>query len=155
MKSLQDLVEEKNEELRRFQEEESGRNESLLDCMSSEFVNNSVKEQMMILKQEAETHLLTIARLEREKTDAAKLHEVEIKTFERKIERMRESVGRALWSGTKKNRDISTGPLARPFPCSLALLTHSLAPDCLLRSRPPLSSLARSLTLLTPSLLGK
>ena len=89
------MVEEKNEELRRYQEDDCGRNESLLDCMSPEFVANSVKEQMMILKQEAETQKLTIAKLEREKADAAKLHEVEIKTFERKIERMRESV-RAL-----------------------------------------------------------
>ena len=33
----------------------------------------------------------------------------------------------AQWSGTTKNRDVSTGPLAYPFACSLALLTHSLA----------------------------
>ena len=26
----------------------------------------------------------------------------------------------ALWSGTNKNRDVSTGPLARPFAHSLA-----------------------------------
>ena len=32
-----------------------------------------------------------------------------------------------LWSGTNKNRDISTGPLARPFPRSLAPLTRLLA----------------------------
>ena len=44
----------------------------------------------------------------------------------------------ALWSGTNKNRDVSTGPLARPF-------TRSLAPDSSLRSRPPLRSLIRSL----------
>ena len=31
-----------------------------------------------------------------------------------------------LWSGTNKNRDISTGPLARPFTRSLAPLTRSL-----------------------------
>ena len=49
-----------------------------------------------------------------------------------------------LWSGTNKNRDLSTGPLARPFACSLAPLTRSLAPDCSLRSRPPLRSLPRS-----------
>ena len=36
----------------------------------------------------------------------------------------------ALWSGTSKNRDVSTGPLAHPFARSLALLTHSLAPHC-------------------------
>ena len=29
----------------------------------------------------------------------------------------------ALWSGTNKNRDVSTGPLARPFARSLAPLT--------------------------------
>ena len=51
----------------------------------------------------------------------------------------------ALWSGTNKNRDVSTGPLARPFARSLALLIPSLAPDCSLRSRPPLRSLVRSL----------
>ena len=51
----------------------------------------------------------------------------------------------ALWSGTNKNRDVSTGPLARPFTCSLALLFCSLAPDCLLHSRPPLRSLVCSL----------
>ena len=38
----------------------------------------------------------------------------------------------SLWSGTNKKRDVSTGPLARPF-------AHSLAP----------------LTSLTPSLVGK
>ena len=51
----------------------------------------------------------------------------------------------AQWSGKNKNRDVSTGPLSRPFAHSLALLIHSLAPDCLLRSRPPLCSLVRSL----------
>ena len=50
-----------------------------------------------------------------------------------------------LWSITAKNRDVSTGPLARPFARSLAPLTHSLASDCSLRSRPPLRSLVRSL----------
>ena len=50
-----------------------------------------------------------------------------------------------LWSGTNKNRDVSTGPLACPFARSLALLTRLLAPDCSLRSRPPLRSLVRSL----------
>ena len=43
------------------------------------------------------------------------------------------------------NRDVSTRPLARPFARSLAPLTRSLAPDCSLRSRPPLRSLVRSL----------
>ena len=33
-----------------------------------------------------------------------------------------------LWSGTNKNRDVSTGPLARPFTRSLAPLTCLLAP---------------------------
>ena len=51
----------------------------------------------------------------------------------------------ALWSGTNKNRDVSNGPLARPFAHSLAPLTRLLAPDCSLRSRPPLRSLVRSL----------
>ena len=50
----------------------------------------------------------------------------------------------ALWSGSTKNRDVSTGPLTRPFAHSLAPLTHLLAPDCLLGSRPPLRSLVRS-----------
>ena len=43
------------------------------------------------------------------------------------------------------NQDVSTGPLARPFTCSLTPLTRSLASDCSLRSRPPLRSLVRSL----------
>ena len=51
----------------------------------------------------------------------------------------------ALWSGINKNRDESTGPLACPFAHSLALLTRSIAPDCSIRSRPPLRSLVRSL----------
>ena len=42
----------------------------------------------------------------------------------------------ALWSGTNKNRDVSTGPFARPFAHSLAPLNRSLAPDCSLPSRP-------------------
>ena len=50
-----------------------------------------------------------------------------------------------LWSGSTKSRDISTGPLARPFARSLAPLTRLLASDCSLCSRPPLSSLVRSL----------
>ena len=32
--------------------------------------------------------------------------------------------GVALWSGSTKNRDVSTGPLARPFARSLAPLTR-------------------------------
>ena len=46
-----------------------------------------------------------------------------------------------LWSKTAKNTDCSAGPLARPFARSLEPLTHSLAPDYSLRSRPPLRSL--------------
>ena len=44
-------------------------------------------------------------------------------------------------------RDVSTGPLNRPFARSLAPLTLSLAPDCSLRSRSAAltCSLARSL----------
>ena len=38
------------------------------------------------------------------------------------------------------NPDVSTGPPARPIAGSLALLTHSLAPPCSLRSRTPLPS---------------
>ena len=36
----------------------------------------------------------------------------------------------ALWSRITKNPDVSTGPLARPFACSLAPLTHLLALHC-------------------------
>ena len=42
-----------------------------------------------------------------------------------------------------KNRDVSTGLLARPFACLLTPLTRLLAPNCSLRLRPP--SLAHSL----------
>ena len=38
----------------------------------------------------------------------------------------------ALWARITKNADWSTGPLAHPFPCSLALLTRSLARHYLL-----------------------
>ena len=54
----------------------------------------------------------------------------------------------ALWSETNKNRDVITGPLARPFAPSrspLSPLTRSLAPDCLLCLRPLLRSLVCSL----------
>ena len=69
----------------------------------------------------------------------------------------------AQWARSTKNPDVSTGPFARPFSCSLAPLTGSLAPPCLLCSRAPLRSaalrcahwLARSLTLLAPSLVGQ
>ena len=50
-----------------------------------------------------------------------------------------------LWSITVKNKNCSTGPLARPFARSLVPLTRLLAPDCSLYSRPPLHSLIRSL----------
>ena len=50
----------------------------------------------------------------------------------------------ALWSGTNKNRDISTGPLTRSFTRLLAPLTRSPAPDCSLCSRLPLRLLIRS-----------
>ena len=58
----------------------------------------------------------------------------------------------SLWSITAKNTDCSTGPLARLLAHSLAPLTHSLAPDCSLLSRPPLHSLVRSLAHLAHSL---
>ena len=51
----------------------------------------------------------------------------------------------ALWSGTNKSRDVSTGSLAHPFARLLAPLTRSLAPDCSLRSRLALRSLVRAL----------
>ena len=57
-------------------------------------------------------------------------------------------VTEALWSGTNKKRDVTTGPLARPFARSLAPLT----PDCSLRSRPPLRSLVPALADFTHSL---
>ena len=37
-----------------------------------------------------------------------------------------------LWARTTENTDWSTGPLARRFARSLALLAHLLAPHCLL-----------------------
>ena len=58
----------------------------------------------------------------------------------------------SLWSITAKNTDCSAGPLACPFARSLAPLTRLLAPDCSLRSRPPLRSLIRSLAHFTHSL---
>ena len=51
----------------------------------------------------------------------------------------------AQWARITKNPDKSTGLLARLFARSLTPLTRSLAPDCSLRSRPPLRSLAHSL----------
>ena len=67
---------------------------------------------------------------------------------ERERRERRQSHKRALWTITAKNTDISTGPLDRPF-------ARSLAPDCSLCSRPPLRSIVRSLTSLTPSLVGQ
>ena len=53
----------------------------------------------------------------------------------------------ALWFKTTKNPDVSTGPLARLFACSLAPLTHLLAPHCSLCLRAHCAhSFARSLT---------
>ena len=40
----------------------------------------------------------------------------------------------AQWFRTAKNRDVNSGPLARPYACSLAPPTHSLAPHCSIRS---------------------
>ena len=48
----------------------------------------------------------------------------------------------APWSGSTKNTDISTGPLACPFARSLAPLTHLLALHYLLRTRALLRLLA-------------
>ena len=53
---------------------------------------------------------------------------------------------RAQWFRTAKNRDVSSGTLARPFACLLAPLTHLLAPHCSLRLRAPRRSFVRSLT---------
>ena len=55
-------------------------------------------------------------------------------------------MSRALWSKTAKNTDWSTGPIACPLARSLARLTHSLAPNCSLRSRPPLPPTATATT---------
>ena len=67
-----------------------------------------------------------------------------------KISGLIEGERAALWSKTNKNRDVSTGSLARPFARSLALLTCSLAPPCWLCSRALLCSL-RSLPCLWDS----
>ena len=65
----------------------------------------------------------------------------------------------ALLFRTAMNRDMSTGPLTRLFAHSLALLTHSIAPHCLLHSHAPLRSFVCSVAhLLTPEqaeLVGK
>ena len=52
----------------------------------------------------------------------------------------------APWFWRAKKRDVSTGPLARPFARSLAKLTHLRASPCSLRLRAPLRSFFRSLT---------
>ena len=41
---------------------------------------------------------------------------------------------KALWVKATKNPDVNTRPLARPFACLLALLTHSLALHCFTRA---------------------
>ena len=55
------------------------------------------------------------------------------------------SVNTTLWARTTKNTDCGTGLLARRLARSLTTLTHSLALDCPLRSRPLLCSLVHSL----------
>ena len=64
-----------------------------------------------------------------------------------------------LWARITKNTVWSTGPLAHPFARSLTLLSRSLAPHYSLPSRSAAlrcaHSLARLLTVLTPSLMGK
>ena len=62
----------------------------------------------------------------------------------------------AQWGRTAKNPDCSTGPLAHPFACLLALFSCSLAPPCSLCSRASLHSLVILLAhFLTPALVGK
>ena len=62
----------------------------------------------------------------------------------------------ALWFKTAKNRDISTGPLARPFVYSLAPLSHLLAPHRSIPLRLLPRPYIRSLThFLTPDSVGK
>ena len=60
-----------------------------------------------------------------------------------KKDREKERESGAQWFKSAKIQDVSTGPLARPFAHSLALLTCSLA-----------HLFTRSLTSLTPSLMG-
>ena len=61
----------------------------------------------------------------------------------------------ALWSGTNKNRDVSTRTLACLFARSLALLVRLLRTACFARALRCAHSFARSLTSLNPSLVGK
>ena len=58
----------------------------------------------------------------------------------------------ALWSRTIKNPDASTGPLPRPFACSLTLLTRLFASHCSLHLRTPMRSLICLLAHFTHSL---
>ena len=60
-------------------------------------------------------------------------------------------VGKALWARSTKNPDVITGPLARPF----AHTAHSFICSAPLASLARSAALTRSLTLLTPSLVGK
>ena len=57
----------------------------------------------------------------------------------------------ALWSGTNKNRDVSTGPFAHPFARTAHSLTCSALLASLARSAALTRSLARSLRLLPRS----
>ena len=51
------------------------------------------------------------------------------------------AMSKTAWSRLTKYRNVSTGTPSRLFTSLLALLTHSLAPSCLLCSRAPLRSL--------------
>ena len=62
-----------------------------------------------------------------------------------------ETAAEVQWFRSAKNRVVNTGPLACPFARSLAPLTHSLAPPCLLCSRAPLCSFVCSLAHFTHS----
>ena len=53
---------------------------------------------------------------------------------------------RALWTRTTINPDVNIGPLARPFACLLALLTHLLAQS--FTCSPLLASLGHSAALI-------
>ena len=46
-----------------------------------------------------------------------------------KLKKVEQDKRATHWSGTNKNRDVSTGPLARPIARSLAPLTRSLTPS--------------------------
>ena len=66
---------------------------------------------------------------------------------------------KALWSKIEKNTDVSTGPFARPFARSLVHSQRSLLPLLqtarFARALRCAHSFARSLTSLTPSLVGQ